>query len=264
MVSAKKKAPAIIAGAFRLPTVMGHRGAAGLAPENTLAGFRAAAATGVTAVELDVYLTKDSIPVLSHDDDLSRMAGWAQRVTRSTLADLESVDVGARFDPKFRGERLPTLAAALGVIAELGLGVNIEIKRHRTDPRRVVDAIAAVLADCWPNSATTAMVSSFGTGFVAASRDLMPHIPRALIANHLPVRAVRVCARLGCVSMHLRHDAISARRVARFHDAGLQVGTYKVSDASEAFKMWSAGVDCIITDRPDLILAAHAAAPGHP
>lgn len=262
MVSGRKKAPAVTAGAFRLPPVMGHRGAAGLAPENTLAGFRAAAATGVAAVELDVFLTKDGIPVLSHDDDLSRMAGQALRVTRSTLAELESVDVGARFDPKFRGEMLPTLAVALDLIAGLGLGVNIEIKRQRSDPRRVVDAVASVIAEHWPSSAPTPMVSSFGAGLVAACRDLMPQIPRALIANYMPVRAVQACSRLACVSMHMRQDIISERRVARFHDAGLQVGTYKVSDASEAHRMWSAGVDCIITDRPDLILAAHADARG--
>jgi glycerophosphoryl diester phosphodiesterase len=251
-------APAVSAGAFRLPAVMGHRGAAGLAPENTLAGFRAAAATGVTAVELDVYLTADGIPVLSHDDDVSRMAARSLRVTRAVLADIEGVDVGASFGAAFRGERLPTLAAALAVIAGLGLGVNIEIKRQPTEPARVIDAIGAVIATCWPRSSPDIMVSSFDPRLVAAAQDRLPHVPRALISTRLPLRAAHACNQLGCVSLHLRHDAVSERRVGRLHNAGLQVGVYTVNDVSLADKLWGVGVDCVITDRPDLLLAAHA------
>lgn len=237
---------------------MGHRGAAGLAPENTLAGFRAAAATGVAAVELDVYLTADGVPVLSHDDDLTRMTGCAMRVTRTTLGGLQDVDAGARFGAAFRGEGVPTLSVALKEIAALGMGVNIEIKRQRADRSRVLDAIAAVVEAAWPAAAPMPMISSFDEGLVAAALRRLPAVPRALIATRLPARATDICTTLGCVSLHLRHDAVTPRAVGRLHDAGFQVGVYTVNDAALAAGLWAVGVDCVITDRPDLLLAAGA------
>ena len=118
---------------------MGHRGAAALAPENTLAAVRAAARAGLSWVELDVRLTRNGHPVLSHDATLARAAGRRWPIALASLEKLRSADVGG-------GERLPTLGEAIALCADLGLGVNIELKRAPGRERSVLEAVARAVA----------------------------------------------------------------------------------------------------------------------
>ena len=108
-----------------LPPVIGHRGAAGSAPENTVAGFRKAKALGCRWVEFDVRLTADDEPVVLHDDRLARTTDGRGRVSGLRLAAIRRCDAGAWFHPSFAGERVPRLEEALAVIWDLGLGANI-------------------------------------------------------------------------------------------------------------------------------------------
>ena len=125
-----------------LPRVMGHRGAAGVAPENTLAGLRAAAAMGVSWIEFDVMLSGDGVPVLFHDDNLERITGRKVAMARTPFAELAKLDAGAWFGPGFSGEPIPSLEQALALAVELGLTPNIEIK---PTPRRDAATAAAVV-----------------------------------------------------------------------------------------------------------------------
>ena len=111
-----------------LARVMGHRGAAGRAPENTLAGLRTAAALGMTWAEFDVMLTGDGVPVLFHDDNLKRTTGRDALMAETSFADLAGLDAGGWFAPEFAGEPLPSLEAALALALQLGLTPNVEIK----------------------------------------------------------------------------------------------------------------------------------------
>jgi len=95
-----------------LPRVIGHRGAAAVAPENTLAGLAAAAAAGARWVEIDVRLSADKVCVLSHDPTLIG-EGRRMRIARTGAAALGALDIGTRFSADFAGETMPTLAAAL-------------------------------------------------------------------------------------------------------------------------------------------------------
>src|SRR5580704_12278143 len=93
---------------LRLPPVIGHRGAAAQAPENTLAGFRAARALGCAWVEFDVRLTVDGVPVVCHDDKLDRTSNGRGRISKLPLAAIRMLDAGSWFGPAFAGERIPT------------------------------------------------------------------------------------------------------------------------------------------------------------
>ena len=86
-----------------LPRVMGHRGAAGIAPENTLASLRTAAAMGVSWIEFDVMLSGDGVPVLFHDDNLKRITGRKAAMARTPFAELIKLEAGAWFAPGFSG-----------------------------------------------------------------------------------------------------------------------------------------------------------------
>lgn len=113
-----------------------HRGAAVDAPENTLAGFRRAAALGADAVEIDIRPSKDGVLVCMHDATLARTTDGAGQVDERTAADLTALDAGRWFDPSFSGERVPTLRQALELVARTGCAPDLDFKAG--DPRRLV------------------------------------------------------------------------------------------------------------------------------
>lgn len=109
------------------PMIVAHRGASYDAPENTMAAFNLAWEQGADGVEGDFYLTSDGHVVCTHDSDTKRVAGKKLGVEASTLAELQALDVGSWKDPKFAGERMPTLADVLASTPE-GKKVFIECK----------------------------------------------------------------------------------------------------------------------------------------
>jgi glycerophosphoryl diester phosphodiesterase len=132
--------------------VWAHRGASALAPENTLAAFRAAEAGGADGLELDVQLSRDGVPVVLHDATVDRTSDGRGAVAELTLTELRRLDVGTWFAPAFAGERLPTLEEVLAWGGRR-LRFNIEIK----------DAAAgqAVLQQVRCHPRTAVLVSSF-------------------------------------------------------------------------------------------------------
>src|SRR5258708_6429242 len=110
-----------------LPRVIGHRGACGLAPENTVASFRKAAELGVRWVEFDVHLSADGIPVVIHDDTVNRTTTGRGAVASLSLIELQALDAGTWFEPRFQGEYVPTLEAIVTLLGKLGLGAVVEI-----------------------------------------------------------------------------------------------------------------------------------------
>ncbi len=241
---------------FALPRVMGHRGAAAAAPENTLAGLRTAAAMGMNWVEFDVMLSGDGVPVLFHDDNLKRITGRRASMARTPFAELAKLEAGAWFAPGFIGEPIPSLEQALALAIELGFTPNIEIK---PTPRRDVATAAAVaetIARCWPEDRPGPLISSFSRQALEIARDHAPALPRALIAWRLPRDWEAVAESLQCASLHLRGLRLRAKTVAKVKRAGYQIAAFTVNDPKKAQRLIRFGVDCIITDRPDIIAEA--------
>lgn len=202
------------AGAALAFDVQGHRGARGLAPENTIAGFERALAIGVSTLELDVVLSADGVPVISHDTaanpDLTRDARgqWLQArgqpFHRLPLAEIVAWDVG-RINPASRyardfpeqvardGQGIPTLAALFDRVRQLGarhVRFNIELKIHpgrpaeSPDPQTFVRAVLDVIA----SHGMTQRVSlqSFDWRIQKQARQLAPALPLSYLSAQLP------------------------------------------------------------------------------
>ena len=245
-------------GPLGLPPVIGHRGAAALAPENTLAGFRCAKALGCDGVEFDVRLTADGGLVLCHDDRLDRTTDAKGRVLELSLQDIRRCDAGAWFGPRFAGERVPSLADALALCAELGLGANVEIKAERGHGAETAAAVATALVRLG-NDAPPVLVSSFLTDALAAMRKAAPQVPRGLLLKLLSRGWAATAQRLGCATLHFDHRRLHAPLVAAITAAGYPVLAYTVNDPARARQLFDWGVTSVFTDAPDIILAMIAA-----
>ncbi|MFZ5790269.1 MAG: glycerophosphodiester phosphodiesterase [Pseudomonadota bacterium] len=239
----------------RLPKVIGHRGAAASAPENTIASIRRAAALGARWVEFDAKLTKDNVVILMHDDTLDRTTTGHGPVKATRWSEIRRLDAGAWFGPDWRGTRVPKLADVLAELVRLGLGANIEIKPC---PGREVETAAAVVEIVrkhWPRGRDWPLLSSFALESLVAARDLAPELPRGLLIWDGPEQWRAEAGRLGCRSVHFSNRHLPAD-LGAIRRAGLGVAIYTVNDRLEARRLLDAGADCIITDRPDAIIAA--------
>jgi glycerophosphoryl diester phosphodiesterase len=242
--------------AYPLPKLVGHRGAAALAPENTLAGFRAAAEAGVTGVEFDVRLSADGVPMVIHDATLERTTTGQGQVAAATAAVLATLDAGAWFGPRFAGETLPTLEVTIAALTELGLAANIELKSEGDGARPLALAVAALLERAWPATQAPALLSSFDAVCVAHCRELAPAVPRALLVDTPDPAALALARTLDCVAIHANHRRLNQKLTTMVKNEGWHCAVYTVDDPARAKRLLAWGVDSIITNVPDRLIAA--------
>jgi len=237
------------------PSVIGHRGAASHAPENTLAGIRKAAALGVSMIEFDAKLTADGVPILMHDDVLDRTTSGAGPVRRTPLAVIRTLDAGSWFGDAFAGEPVPTLAEALDLSLSLGLAINLEIKACRGLERETAAASLAVAGEIWPGDRPPPLISSFARDSVAAALEIAPDWPRGFLFDRRPVNWKAAIAALKPTTLNTSHRRLKPEGVAKLKATGLPVLAYTVNDPARARALFDMGVDGVFSDAPDAILA---------
>jgi glycerophosphoryl diester phosphodiesterase len=242
----------------RLPVIVGHRGAAAHAPENTLASFRLGFEQGAEAIEGDFWLTRDGRIVAMHDRDLHRTTGDPRNVADVTLEEIRTFDAGSWGDWKdagFAGEPVPTLEEVLGIVPD-GRGVLIEIK----DSPRIVEALVVAL-DASSLGTDQVTVISFDADVIASLKQRAPKWKAFWLTSfkerdgvwHPTAEDVVATAR------RIKADGVDVRAEVAVVDeafaktvrgAGLELHVWTVNDAAVARRMAEIGVDSITTDRP--------------
>jgi glycerophosphoryl diester phosphodiesterase len=234
-----------------IPPVIGHRGAAAYAPENTLAGFRKAKALGCQWVEFDVRLAASGGLVVIHDATLERTTNGQGRVADHTISELAALDPGD-------GAGVPSLPDVLELLAELGLGANVEVKAE-LENAPVTGALAAVACEqARRKHGLELLISSFSPAALAAAHGAAPFLPRGLLRD-APGRDWRSSAEaLGCISLHVQARCADRALAAAVHGAGLRLLAYTVNDPLQARTLLAGGIDGVFSDVPDRILAGLA------
>lgn len=230
--------------------VVAHRGYSAIAPENTLAAFRAAIDDGADAIEFDVRLTRDGHPVIMHDATVDRTTNGRGAVAALTLAEVRELTANRRFAPRFADERVPTLDEVLALARGRAMALA-ELKAP--DRARLPGLLAAALRR--HDMARSTLVISFHAASLRAFRKLAPDVPvgRLALPYHPPARRaleVRADAALGFFG------ALDRRAVGRAHRAGLEAYAWTVNDPAALARVASLGVDGIISDD---VAAARAA-----
>ena len=234
---------------------LGHRGARGLAPENTLAGMAAGMAAGADGVEFDVQRTADGHLVVFHDDDLKRICGVGGRVVTSTLAQLRELDAGRHFGSQFCGELIPTLDELIEALPDSAF-LNIEAKRFRFRSDGLEAGIVQAIQR--HNLLGRCIVSSFNPVLLWRLGRMERSVPLGLLyAPDLPLGFNRGWQRhvLRLRALHPYHEEVTPDLVRQAHGRGWQVNTWTVNEPAEMRRLIDLGVDGIITDRPDLLSA---------
>ena len=224
--------------------VIGHRGAGKFAPENTLAAVERAIADGADWVEVDVQETTDGEVVVVHDSDFMKLAGVPLKVWEATIAEVEAVDVGSRFDPAFAGERVPTLAAVLEACRGRA-GVTIELKDYGHG-QMLEERVTGIVEAC--GMERDVVVMSLKPAVVKRMKRLRPDWTVGLLMSV----SVGDASTLEADFLAVNARFVSRGFVRRAHRAGKQVFVWTTNDAVSISRMIGRGVDGVITDDPDL------------
>ncbi|WP_242636618.1 glycerophosphodiester phosphodiesterase [Myceligenerans salitolerans] len=244
-------------GRMTRPAVVAHRGNSSVAPQNTLAAIEAACRAGADAVEIDLQRTADGAAVVIHDDVVDATTDGHGAVAHLSLVQLRALDAGRWFGPAYAGQRVPLLAEVLEILVRYpSTRLLLELKGVWGPAE--VRGVTAAIDDA--GLGERVLVQSFWPDTVAAARDVAAHLERGLLLAYEPPDVLDVCAGLDVVACNPSAEMV--RRdpgiVTRLHRAGLRVMVWTENDPSG----WShlcdvddgAGVDAIITDRPDRLL----------
>jgi glycerophosphoryl diester phosphodiesterase len=244
--------------------VLAHRCGGALAPENTIAGLAAASGAGCGGVEFDVMLTGGGSPVLIHDETLERTTNGHGRVCETPDEVLGQLDAGMGFDLRFVGEPIPTLEGAAERCLQLGLWANVEIKPSAGLDEATARVVVPRTRQLWARAAQTPLLSSFSGRALEIAAELAPELPRGLLVESVPADWEARCRRIAAVALHVQARRLDRELVAAVRAAGLWVVTYTVNDPERAQMLFSWGVDCVITDRPDLVRGPDSGRVPHP
>lgn len=229
------------------PYVIGHRGAAGYAPENTMVSFERGIALRADAIELDIHPTSDGELVVIHDPTLDRTTSGQGLVSAHTLAEIQALDAGSWFDPSFRDERVPTLVEVL----EWARGrtkVVIEIKQGPIFYPSIAELLAAALDRTGMRGEVLAI--SFDHLSVKRLKELAPDIPTGVLYAGRCVNPVALARDAGADALMPYWALLTKDEVDQAHAAGLFIGPWGGAEQNYPF-IFATGVDAVLADFPD-------------
>lgn len=224
-----------------------HRGASAWVPENTVAAFDAALEVNCRAIEFDVRLTADGIPVVIHDDTLDRTTNGSGRVAQTNWLDILRLDAGSWKRPRFAGTRVPTLVEALQAICPMAQPV-MELK-VAINPSMIIDLLrrAGAISD--------AVIMSFNKAILQSIRRENRNVTLFQLIENWSPKTLRECKDAGCTGVVMRFDQWALDRAVMAKDVLPHAWAYDVNDPGAVAACGAMGIDGVITDYPDLVRA---------
>jgi len=220
--------------------VTGHRGAAGLEPENTLRSIRKAIDLGVDRVEIDVRVTKDGHLVVIHDETVDRTTNGQGYVKDLTFSELRKLDAG-------KGERIPTLEEALR-LTRGRVVLQVELKAaEATEP--TVHLIEREQAE------REVVITSFMHELLRKVHDLNPALRTGALFFDVQGDICQRALDVHSEAIHVYYRNVDSRLVEDTHRRGLKVSVWNPDEAEDMRRMIGLNVDVIGTNRPDLLLS---------
>lgn len=231
--------------------VIAHRGSSGHAPENTLAAFRKAVAQGAAFIETDLQLSRDARFVAIHDASVDRTTGGHGDVHGLTLAELRQLDAGSWFGSEFAGEHIPTLEEILDFAKKHDVVFYLELKPSGSWGGE--HALIGALRESGEIPRT--VVISFDAGILDALRKIEPTLMTGLLYDGQIERPIDRAVEIGARQLAVRSNLVSPALLAEARKKDLQVVCWTVNHPAHMRLLIEAGVDGIMSDYPDRLVA---------
>jgi glycerophosphoryl diester phosphodiesterase len=241
---------------FPKPILLAHRGACVQAPENTLAAFELALAHGADGVELDAKLSRDGEVMVIHDQTVNRTTNGQGKVIEMTAEELQTLDAGSFKGEAFRGEKIPRLSDVFEAIGKKCI-INVELTNYTTPGDSLVEKTCQLVKR--HGLQDRIIFSSFLGGNLRKARNLLPDVPRGLLAlgGWKGAWARSFQFMFGDYrALHPYITDVNPQQVWRVHRLNRRIIVWTANTADEIRRLVSWGVDGIITDDPQSILAA--------
>lgn len=226
---------------------IGHRGARGHAPENTLLAIEKGMRMGVDMIEFDVQRCEEQLVVI-HDPRLERCTNGEGRVEQVSFDYLRSLDAG-------EGQQVPTLDEVLALVAGQ-TRLNVEIKSAAGTGQRIAARLRDAIAEGW--RADQFLVSSFHLPELYEFREAAPGIPVAALVCGVPLDWAACAVELGAQALNIAAEFADPRLVADAHSHGLAVYAYTVNHPDDIAALRAIGVDGVFSDYPERVLAVRS------
>jgi len=232
--------------------IIGHRGASGHAPENTLAAFKKAVALGATFIETDLQLSRDARFVAIHDDTLDRTTNGQGKVHDQTLAALRRFDAGSWFGSDYTGERIPTLEEILEFSKKNDIVFYLELKPSGSWGGE--HALIGALRES--GEVARVVVISFDHTILAGLRKIEPTLMTGVLYDGQLANPLTTAVDVGARQLVVRGDLVTPAMIVEARKRDLQVVCWTVNHPAHIRLLIAAGVDGIMSDYPDRLVAA--------
>jgi glycerophosphoryl diester phosphodiesterase len=233
--------------------LIAHRGASGHAPENTLAAFRKAVSLGVGFIETDLQLTRDARFVAIHDDTVDRTTNGHGAVHDLTLEAIRKLDAGSWFGSEYAGERIPTLEEILEFSKKNDVVFYLELKPGGSWGGE--HALIGALRESAEIART--VVISFDGAILEAVRKIEPTLMTGLLYDGQLADPLDKAVEIGARQLAVRGDLVTPAMLMQARSRDLQVVCWTVNHGAHIRLLMDAGVDGIMSDYPDRLVAAN-------
>ena len=238
---AQERAAALRATPF--PWVCAHRGLSSACPENTLPALAAALAFPVQEVEIDLWLSRDGVPVVCHDPDVARTTDGRGIVMEMEWAEIRRLDAGIRLGEAWRGVRMPRFEEVLDLV-DGRVGLNLHIK----NPGPGGALVRQVCAELRSRALVDRCYLAGDADVLRAGREIAPEIPRACLAlQDQPDRQIALAVEMGCRRLQFYRQA-TAEHCRKAHDLGLICNLFWSDDPEDARAYVARGIDVVLTN----------------
>ena len=245
--------------------IIGHRGNAAHAPENTLESFRQGLEAGAECVELDVHLSRDGVAVVIHDPTLDRTTDATGAVTSLSIEQIRRADAGARFTRDgasfpYRGAGLvvPTFEEVLRDLGDVPLLIEIKAPSAARETRRLIEHYGAESRCVIASFETSALEPFRGSRIAigASALDVKRLLPR--VVTRRPVRSLPFSVM--CIPRRQNGIRVPIASLVRLTaPAGCLVHVWTINEPATARQLWRVGVHGIVSDDPGLLRQARDA-----
>ena len=238
--------------------IIAHRGLSSRCPENTLLAFEQALAIGADGAEFDVQLTADGVPVVFHDESLTRITGHDLLVKDLTLAELGAFDASYRFRGQCPPQRIPTLEEYCALVKDHDFLSVLEFKtaifEYPGIEQKVIDLFAAY------NLTDRLILSSFNHYTLLRCKQIAPELPCGILYECRIAEPQDYCKRLGMQYLHPDYRSLDDAELAKYEAAGVKTSPWTVDgEADMRYLLSQENIFALMTNKPDLALAVRAA-----